>query len=450
MVIITLLIVAFALPQIDWHRLDWGSLNQPVGDVWLGFVYIVLALSGVEAIANLTGVMKRPVYHTAQKSIWLVAIEVAVFNLLLAIAMIALSQIPGQEMSRDAHKEDMLAYMAHHYIGAIKGIYFGEWAVRIISGLLLLSATNTAVGALTGTIYVMSRDNELPPSFQKLNNFGAPLWATLVATAVPVCVLLFVHDLAALASMYAIGVVGAVAINCCITTFHPRLRRWYRKSGMLAIGILLIAIWLTLAITKPHATLFVSVVLAGGLSLRALTKYTQQRRPKPSLLRQAIIEQLSADAMLRPKLLLATAGSDAMAIPALELAKQEGATLVVSFIREVALNYKVDAENRMSLDTDPAAQDLFVDFLEQGHKHGVAIIPAYDMSQNAPEQIAELAAMYGCDKVLIGSSRRGAIHQFIKGNFQSRLEALLPEDVRVKVLYPGNKTIAPQAVAVGM
>jgi hypothetical protein len=182
------------------------------------------------------------------------------------------------------------------------------------------------------------------------------------------------------------------------------------------------------------------------LSLRAITKYAQKRRPKPSLLRLAIMDQLPADAVFRPKLLLATAGSDAMAEPALQLAKQEGATLVVSFIREVALNYKVDAENRMTLETDPAAQDLFVDFLEQGHKYNVPIIPAYDASQNAPEQIAELAAMYGCQKVLIGSSRRGAIHHFIKGNFQKRLETLLPEDISVKVLHATPAKEAPAAV----
>lgn len=423
MMIITLLIVIFALPQVDWHHLDWGRLNQPIGKTWHGFVYIVLALSGVEAIANLTGVMKRPVYKTSQKSIWLVAIEVALFNLLLAIAMIALP------IGREDHKADMLAYLAGHYVGGV-----GEWAVRIIGGLLLLSATNTAIGALTGTIYVMSRDDELPRAFQSLNAFGAPWLATVVATAVPAGVLLLVHDLTALASMYAIGVVGAVAINCCITTFHPRLRKWYRKSGMLTLGTLLIAIWLTLAITKPHATLFVAIVMVAGLSLRFLTKFAQTRRPKPSLLRQAIVEQLSEEAMLRPKLLLATAGSDAMAGPAIQAAKAEGAALVVSFIREVKLSFKVQAETKLTLETDTAAQAMFVDFLAHGHKNGVPIIPAYDTSNDAPEQIAELAAMYGVNCVLIGSSRRGVIHQFIKGNFQQKLEALLPPEIPVRVL----------------
>ncbi|QOV87925.1 universal stress protein [Humisphaera borealis] len=427
MMVITLLIVVFALPQIDFANLDWGRLWQPPGDMWYGFVYIVLALSGVEAIANLTGVMKKPVYATARKSIWLVTIEVAIFNLLLAIVMISLAS----KMGRESHKEDMLAFMANQYVGPI-----GEWPVRILGGLLLLSATNTAIGALTGTIYVMSRDGELPRIFQRLNSFGAPWVATVLATSVPAFVLMFVHDLTTLASMYAIGVVGAVAINCSLTSFHPRLRKWYRKTGMVLLGALLVVIWLTLAFTKLHATAFVAIVLSIGLILRSVTKIARSRSPKPSLFRQAVIEQLTPEAMMRPKLLLATAGSDAMAEPALRLAKETGAALVVSFVREVSLNFKVESENRMTLDTDPAAQELFTEFLAHGHRYGVPIIPAYDTSQNAPEQIAELAAMFGAEKVLIGSSRRGAIHTFIKGSFQKKLESLLPPEMSVKVLQP--------------
>ena len=215
---------------------------------------------------------------------------------------------------------------------------------------------------------------------------------------------------------------------------HPRLRTRRRKAAIFGLGIFLIIVWVTLAFTKWHATVFVAIVLVLGLTMRAATRRYARRHPKPSLLRQAIVEQLPPDALAKPKLLLATAGSDAAASAALAYAKERGAALVVSFVREVALNYKITAENLMSLESDLAAQTLFVDFLEHGHKAGVPIIPAYDTSQNAPEQIAELAAMYGVDKVLIGSSRRGAIHQFIKGNFQKKLEALLPEEIPVKVL----------------
>src|SRR3954471_16687878 len=107
--------------------------------------------------------------------------------------------------SRDAHTGDMLAFIAAKSIGA-----WGEWPVRILGGLLLLSATNTAVNGVMSILYVMSRDNELPSPLQSLNSFGAPWVGAVVASLVPAVVLLFFHDLETLASLYAIGVVGAV------------------------------------------------------------------------------------------------------------------------------------------------------------------------------------------------------------------------------------------------
>ena len=136
----------------------------------------------------------------------------------------------------------------------------------------------------------------------------------------------------------------------------------------------------------------------------------------------------------RPRYLLATAGSDDLAEAAMEEAKRDDAALVVSFVREVALNYRVEAERRLTLETDPAAQALFIDFLEHGHRHGVPIIPMYDTGPDATLLLAEGAAMNGVNKVLIGSSRRGALHHMIKGSFQQKLENLLPPDIPVEVL----------------
>src|SRR5439155_7565812 len=185
---------------------------------------------------------------------------------------------------------------------------------------------------------------------------------------------------------------------------------------------------------KLHALAFVWIELAVGLILRQLTRYVATRRPKPSLLRRAIVEQLTPEALARPRILLATAGSAAMADAAIELAAAEDAALVVCFIREVALNYKVEAESRFTLDNDPAAQAMFADFLEKGHEFGVPIIPMYDTGTNAAEQLAELAAMNGVERILIGSSRRGALHHIIKGSFQRRIESLLPPEIHVQVL----------------
>ena len=427
MVIITVGITVFALPQIHWHELKFGHItdHKPL-DIWQAFTAIVLALSGVEAIASLTGVMNKPVYQTSSRAIWVVAAEVCIFNILLALVM--LSVFP---LDRHAHSDDMLAFLAGHYTGHV-----GEWLVRILGGLLLLSATNTAIGALMGLLYVMSRDRELPQPLQALNSYGAPWVSAIAATLIPAIVLLCVSDVEGLSHLYAIGIVGAVSINCVLCAFHPRLRRWWRKSPMLAIGILLALIWITIAINKVPALIFVSIVLVVGFSLRFATQYFAARRPKMSLLRQAIVAQLTTEALAKPRMMIATAGGSNLAEQACKEAKSHDESLVVAFVREVALNYKIEGAATMTLDTDPAAQALFVNYLEAGHRFGVPIIPAYDTGLNSAEMLAELAAMNGVNRLAIGSSRRGAIHQIIKGSFQRKLEEMLPPDIIVEVMSP--------------
>ena len=97
-VIVVILLGCFTLPHIgqalhNLQPLQGGWLHN-----WNGFVSIVLALSGVEAIANTTGVMKlnkdspddHPnVSHTSTRAITWVMIEVCLFTALLGLGMMA-------------------------------------------------------------------------------------------------------------------------------------------------------------------------------------------------------------------------------------------------------------------------------------------------------------------------------------------------------------------------
>jgi amino acid transporter len=426
MIFITLLISAAALPQIPWRtlpsRIGPLDLTHP-GPVWISFVSIVLALSGVEAIANLTGVMRRPVPLTAAKAIWVVAAEVALFNIILAVCMLAIFPL-----NRDGHLEDMAAFLTGRYVGA-----WGEWAVRIVGGVLLLSAGNTAITGMTSIQYLMARDGELPPAMVQLNRFGVPWLPAVLAAAAPIVVLLIVHNLDQLAALYAIGVIGAVAINISLCVFHPRLRRLRRKLPMALLGAILLAIWITLAYVKREALLFVSIVMVVGLLARQINKWMGARKgPKLSLLRQAVEFQLSHQALSKPKLLVGTYGSDKLARPALIQAKRQDATLVVCFIRSVRISRNF--EHTLNMDTDLAAIRTFSRFLELGHQLGVPILPVYDSGDDAAELLAEAAALTGADRVLIGTSRQGALYHLIKGSFHARLEELLPPEITVEVL----------------
>jgi amino acid transporter len=429
MVVITLLITVFALPQVNWSQLPHrvGTPLQHPLEMWEGFVGIVLALSGCEAIANLTGVMEKPVHKTAGKAIATVAIEVAVFNMVLAVAMLSIPVL-----DRKAHTDDMLAFLAGHYVGG-----WGEIPVRAIGGVLLLSAANTAVNGIMSILYVMSRDGELPGAFQKLNRFGAPWVGAAFAAGVPILVLVLVHSLTKLADLYAIGVVGAIVINVGLCAFHPRIRRLYRKGAMLLLATVLAGIWITLAFNKHLALEFVGIVLFVGLSARQITKVVQRRRgPRLSLLKQAILEQLSDDTLARPKVLLGTYGSHALAEAAIEEARKIGGALVVCFIRVVALSYKWN--QKLTIDTDLAALKTFAKFLDLGHAAGVPILPVYDSGQDPAELLAETAAMTACEKVLIGTSRQGHLFHLIKGRFHEQIESLLPPEIPVQVIVPSG------------
>jgi amino acid transporter len=444
MIFITLLISAFALPQIPWRNLP-NLIGRPdfshPGSVWIAFVSIVLALSGVEAIANLTGVMSRPVSKTARKAIWVVATEVAVFNIILGLCMLAIHPI-----NRDSHLEDMAAFLTGRYVGQ-----WAELAVRMIGGLLLLSAGNTAIAGMTSIQYLMARDGELPASLVRINRFGVPAVPAIVAAAAPIIVLVISHNLDRLAALYAIGVIGAVAINVSLCAFHPRLRRMKRKIPMMLLGIILLFIWVTLAYVKREALIFVTIVMVVGLTARYFNKaFANRKGPRPSLLRQAIMEQLGGGAMDRPKILVGTYGSESLARPALAEAKKTGATLVVCFIRSVRIAYSW--ERTLTMDTDMAALRVFARFLDLGHEMGVPVLPVYDSGDDAAQLIAEAAAITGCERVLIGTSRHGALYHLIKGNFQQKLESLLPLDlIRVEVIHTdgGGETTAPGVAVYG-
>ena len=209
----------------------------------------------------MTGVMVEPVGKTSKRAIFPVLIEVSILTFLLGLAMNAIPGLTG-------HTEDMLRVMGNHYIGT----WFGK-IVSIAFGFLLLSAGNTAISALVSIQFTLAKDKELPPIFSRLNRFGMPWFALIVAVLVPVSVLIIERDLMRLAALYAIGVVGAITLNLGTCAANPsiHLKKWER--GLLAFTtMILVVIEITIAIEKQNALFFALTVLGVGLALRFLGK----------------------------------------------------------------------------------------------------------------------------------------------------------------------------------
>src|SRR5204862_6894550 len=209
--------------------------HESLRALWVQFVGAILALSGVEAIANLTGVMKlnpgstpdRPsVARESVKAITPVAIEVVPGTALLGWAMLSLPSVMGKTLGLTTKSaiaaaltkrhEDMLRFVAEQFGTASLGLWFGQafgWVVGIVFLLLLLSAANTAIVAMIGLLYMMARDGEMPPPFKRLNRHGVQLYPLLIAVGLPTIVVLTATYFQGLLGLSSNAVVRAITVH---------------------------------------------------------------------------------------------------------------------------------------------------------------------------------------------------------------------------------------------
>src|SRR6202030_4298380 len=295
-VVVVLVLIGVSAPHLTTQFVE--PRHESFGKLWVQFVGVILALSGVEAIANLTGVMKldrgstpdKPsVRRQSLKAITPVAIEVVVGTALLGWAMLSLPAVLQKSMGPLHHlqitavmaqrNEDMLRFMGEQFgaatFGPGLGIVFG-WVVGIVFLLLLLSAANTAIVAMVGLLYMTARDKEMPRQFKRLNKHGVPLFPLAIAVGLPCLVLLTATSFESLAGLYAIGVVGAITVNLGSCMLNRSIGfTWYDRVLFGLTFAVLLLVELTLAHTKPDALFFVVCILGVGLAVRA---YTQKRQ----------------------------------------------------------------------------------------------------------------------------------------------------------------------------
>ena len=404
---------------------------------WAQFTAIILAISGVEAVANMTGIMVEPVERTARRAIWPVLIEIVVLNLVLTLAMLAvpLAVLGDGDPARaySAHRDDMLRVMADYYVGPT----FAAVAA-IVFALLLLSAVNTALTDLVSVQFMMARDRELPKSFAGLNKGGMPLIPLVVATIIPTITVLLVPDVGHLADLYAIGVVGAVAVNLgsCVTSFNLPMKRWERIL-MSILAVLMIGVWFSIAYEKPHALAFAGVIVTIGMAARWVTHHRAEIGGRvTSLVGQ--IRDLTAGSgesiptPSGPRFLVATQGNPKLVTFALEQAKQAQAELLFLFVRHIAVPMLGPA-NRPDITQDADAQKVAGQIQEQASAVGVPIRFLYTVADNIAETIVDFAVTYGVNRVIIGATKRGALWRTMKGDVIQGVALHLPEQTQLLI-----------------
>ncbi len=386
---------------------------------WTKFVGIVLALSGVEAIANVTGIMVEPVKRTAKHAILPVLLEVTVVSLILGAAMNAIPGLTG-------HTEDMIRVIGDYYVGA----WFGK-LVAILLGLLLISACNTAIMGLISILFLMSKDKELPDIFGDLNRYGMPWFGLTVAVGAPILVLLLEHQVTHLAALYAIGVVGAITINltACFTNANLGLKKGDRALLGVA-SFVMIFVELTIIYQKHNAVIFAASVLALGLSARAAAKWMEERRViAPELLALNVLSLDEAKDLMplyRGSTLVAIKAVSASLVEEASLhAKGKGEKVVYSlFVEEKPPGWAFPAEAEPSLKAVRVLNRVVQEF----EKRGITAVPLWSMSDDAAASIVKTSGELDLNTVMIGATKRGALERVLRGQVFQSISQQLPPD----------------------
>src|SRR5437667_310877 len=368
-VIVVIVLGLFCLPHISEAFGHLQPLHGTVGQNWFAFVGIVLALSGVEAIANATGVMKLD---------------------------------PGTNDENPC----------------------------------VIKKSTPAI--LIEIQFLMSRDRELPKIFQKLNNWGVPNAATLLAIIVPILLVVIVKDMSGLADLYAVGVVGAIATNLGATATDRKLSiKLWERSLMLGTFLVMAAIEISLLIDKPNARYFAVTILAVGLILRGLV---QERRMKkeaaPALAPQRLGVDLArpvAEAAAAPSggeaILCAIRGTGRTLDFALREARKAGARLYLLFVREQPFMTEQDVGRKWQEDAEASA--IFSEAKRKSADHQPLF--CYAVSPSAAETIVDVAATLGASRVILGAPQRSALINLLRGNVIREVSTLLPDEIDLLV-----------------
>ena len=400
--------------------------------------------------------MEKPsVARESLKAIIPIAIEVVAGTALLGWAMLSLPSVLEKTLHLtdpssiasvlQLRSEDMLRFTGEQFAAATFSPAIGDafgWVVGIVFFLLLLSAANTAIVAIIGLLYMMSRDHEMPRQFRFLNGHGVPIYPLVIAIGFPAAVLFFVANFTALAGLYAIGVVGAIAVNVGSCTFNRTAGfTWYDRVLFGVTFCILFFVELTLAHSKPDALFFVVVVLGAGLAVRA---YTLKRQGLTTLtvtreVAKMVTPSLASTMQSRlgegQKIMVAARGITPVLSFALDEAQLRKASLFVLYVKEVAIYYTAAGTRlgRAKWHDDPEANAIMTSVQKLGQERGVCVVPVYAVSQDAAATIVDLSATMGVDYLVLGASQRTAMTKLLRGSVAANIAQQLPESIQLLI-----------------
>lgn len=276
--LVTIYIRGFTLPpfklEFSDHALGWAkdlSWLQPIGliGMFMAFGHSILALSGLESMAQVYREIEDPKVKNLKKT----AVIVFLFSLIFTGVLTFLSSmiIPADRIAGE-YSENLLSGLALE----LHGPYLARLALQILvvisGGLILMGAVNTSFVGANGILNRVAEDGILHDWFRKLHpRYGTTSrLITMVAVLQVIIIILSRGDIFLLGQAYAFGVLWSLVFDTLslvvlrfketdierewMFPFNIRVKRYEVPVGLIAVLVVLLITGTMNLVTKPVAT----------------------------------------------------------------------------------------------------------------------------------------------------------------------------------------------------
>jgi len=421
-------------------------------EMLIGFGGAWLAFSGLESISQLSPAMKLPLRKTASRGMWLVVATVLITSPILTLFSVAL--LPVATKIDKTEQERFISELA------------GLWGPDVIkyvtvataSSLLLFAANTAIIGSYH--VFLALADGHFMPDVITWRNrrFGTPHIAILIATVIPISVILFTNGhLETLGELYAFGLLGAFVLS----SLGIDLLRWRERDrgtrfllGILTTLMVVVA-WFTNLLVKTDATIFGGMMVALGLGIAIGTQqkwFTDWFYDTPLVKRRARraiaeseteLEQGEGEVFSLAQAVALTKGlypshtlvslrsaNDSLLQEAILREKGLGGNTIYALYVEERTGLFVRASDVDSPENSGALRPL-IDAAKKAERQGIQLIPIWTVSYNAVEGMVRAAEALGVDAVMVGATQRNAVYHLLRGHVVNGLAKKLPAHIRL-------------------
>jgi amino acid transporter/nucleotide-binding universal stress UspA family protein len=436
--------VVVQLTPSDWTDI-WGNFGHlkklPLTDTMSGFAGAWLAYSGLESLGQLAPAVREP-----RRRVIRIAAALVVFSVLITVPLFTALAVEAASTSRIAPQGALLAPVALKYGGT--GLLT---ALSLTGAGLLFLAANLAFIGCYNVFKAVSEHGYLPAVLAKRDRSnGAPRGAIIAITLAALMIVVSTGaDLLRLGKIFAFGLLGSYAI----TSISLNVLRWREGRRGIVFGnglvatLALVIPWVTSWFTKPNATLYGAVVTGVQMAIAFVTHRGWIRSGRFGFIRAASAEQAASDqpscgevvtlaeaVSLRPTYpsttLMALRGfNPGLCLETARRSRGAGdAAVYVVFVDEIPGLFfpprTGPSEDALEV-LNAAVSDL--------RKAGMEAVPIWRLAHDAGASIAEAAEELGVNCVMMGTSQRSTVWQFLRGDVLKQLIDELPDPIHVVI-----------------